>query len=36
MELKEKIFDFVYTLKPVKHASILLILNHFKERGFSE
>ena len=36
MELKEKIFDFVYNSKLVRQKSIMHLINQFKEEGFSE
>ena len=35
-DMKDKIYNFINKSKPVKQASIPLIINHFKEQGFSE
>ena len=36
MELKEKIHEVISTAKPVRQASTMQIVNHFKEKGFSQ
>lgn len=35
-KLNDKIYNFIKKSKPVKQASIQLLINHFKEQGFSE
>jgi len=36
IKLKNEIYNFINKSKPVKQASIPLIINHFKEKGLSE
>ena len=36
IELQDKIYNFISKSKPVKQASIPLVINHFKEQGYSE
>lgn len=36
MKLNEQIYQFIDRSTPVKQASTLLLINHFKEKGYSE